>query len=89
MRRIVANWTLRGAMPFALAALLVLGGCDDDEDKPPEVIVEVEQGTQVTVKHKDKDADEMIVIGELALFTVVIAWALFGPGATRRYSEHR
>ncbi|MGI9421553.1 MAG: hypothetical protein ACR2RA_27305 [Geminicoccaceae bacterium] len=76
-------------MPFALAALLVLGGCDDDEDKPPEVIVEVEQGTQVTVKHKDKDADEMIVIGELALFTVVIAWALFGPGATRRYSKHR
>lgn len=80
----MAKRTLGKALPLALAMLLVLGGCDDEEEKPPEVVVEVEKGTEVTVKIREKGADEMIVVGELALFTVVVVWALFGPGATRR-----
>ncbi|MEM7043695.1 MAG: hypothetical protein AAF543_12865 [Pseudomonadota bacterium] len=75
-----------------MAAALILGGCDDDEEKPPEVIVEVEEGTEVRVRTKGDNESDMIIVGELALFTVVIAWALFGPGATRRrempVSEH-
>lgn len=82
----MATWTLRRAAPLALAALLALGGCDDEE-KPPEVTVNVPKGTVVKVEHTDPDKDAMIVVGELALFTVVIAWALFGPGATRRRDE--
>lgn len=81
----MAKRTLRRVLPLALATLLALGGCDDDEEKPPEVTVNVPKGTVVKVEHTDPDADEMIVVGELALFTVVIAWALFGPGATRRF----
>lgn len=81
----MAKQTLGRALPLALAALLVLGGCDDEEEKRPEVIVEVDDGTDVTIKVREKDANEMIVVGELALFTVVIVWALFGPGATRRF----
>ena len=84
MRRIVAKRTLVRALPLALATLLVLDGCDDEEEKPPEVTVNVPKGTVVKVEHTDPDADEMIIIGELALFTVVIAWSRFGPGATRR-----
>jgi hypothetical protein len=29
----------------------------------------------------------VIIAGELALFIVVIVWALFGPGATRRRDD--
>ncbi len=78
----MVNWIWRRALPLVLAAVFVLGGCDDEEEKRPEVIVEVEEGTDVTVKTRNKE--EMIVVGELALFALVIAWALFGPGATRR-----
>ena len=85
----MVTWTFRRAVPLALAALLVLGGCDDEEEKNKVVEVEVEEGTEVRVRIKDKEADELVVVGELALFTLVIAWALFGPGATRRRSEHR
>ncbi len=80
----MAKRTLGRALPLALATLLVLGGCDDEEEKPKVVEVEIEEGTELKIKIKDKDADEMIIVGELALFAVVIAWALFGPGATRR-----
>ena len=82
MRRIVTNRTWRRVVPLALVASLVLGGCDDEEEKPPEVIVEVEKDTKVTVKRKE----EMIIVAEFALFTGVIVWALFGFGATRRWS---
>ncbi|MEZ5933756.1 MAG: hypothetical protein R3F54_17750 [Alphaproteobacteria bacterium] len=78
---------LRKATPLVLAALLFLGGCDDEEEKPPEVTVNVPKGTVVRVEHTDPNKDEMIVFGELALFVVVIAWALFGPGATGRRGE--
>ena len=74
----------RKAVPLALAALLVLGGCDDEEEDPPQVTVNVPKGTVVKVEHSDPDKDEMIVVGELALFSVFVVWALFGPGATRR-----
>lgn len=80
------------AAPLALAVLLVLGGCDDDEEKPKVVEVEIEEGTELKIRVRDKDTDDMVVLGELALFTVVIVWALFGPGATRRretVSENR
>lgn len=73
-------------MPLALAVFLALGGCDDEE-KPPEVTVNVPKGTVVKVEHTDPDKQEIIVVGELVLFTVVIAWALFGPGATRRFDR--
>lgn len=79
------------AAPLALAALLVLGGCDDEEEKPPEVEVQVPKGTVVKVTHVDGD-HEMVVLGELALFTGLVVWALFGPGAARRretVSENR
>ncbi|MGI9487437.1 MAG: hypothetical protein ACR2RF_16475 [Geminicoccaceae bacterium] len=69
---------------LALATLLVLGGCDDEEEDPPQVTVNVPKGTVVKVEHSDLDKDEMIVVGELALFTTLVVWALFGPGATRR-----
>lgn len=84
MRRIVVAFTWRRAVPMALAVTLALGGCDDEEEKPPEVTVNVPKGTVVKVEHTDPDKDEMIVVGELALFTVVIGWALFGSGASRR-----
>jgi len=71
-------------MPLALAASLLLTACDDEEEKPPEVTVNVPKGTVVKVEHSDPDSNEMIVVGELALFGTLIVWALFGPGATRR-----
>ena len=82
-RRIVATWTLRRAVPLALAALLMLGGCDEEEKKP-KVEVKLPKGVELEVKHADEDKSGMIVVGELALFGVVVIWALFGPGATRR-----
>ena len=82
----MAKGILWRTLPLTLAAALVLGGCDDEEEeKAPEVVVTVERGTEVTVKHKGED--EMIIVGELALFTTVIIWALFGAGATRRRDE--
>jgi len=80
----VAKWTLRGTLPLVLAAALVLGGCDDEEEKDKIVEVHAEEGVEVRVIQKGKDDNEMIVIGELVLFTAVIVWALFGAGATRR-----
>ncbi len=87
MRRIVKKWTWRRVTPLFMAALLLLGGCDDEEEKPKVVEVEIEEGTELKIKVREKDNDEMIVVGELALFTVVIVWALFGPGATHRRDE--
>jgi hypothetical protein len=86
MRRIVAMSTWRKALPLALAAALVLGGCDDEEEKKPEVEVHVPKGVDVKVKRIDEESD-MIIVGELALFTLVIIWALFGPGASRRRDD--
>lgn len=83
MRRIVVLSTWRKALPLALAAVLLLGGCDDEEEKKPEVEVHIPKGVELKVKRIDEDESEMIIVGELALFTLVIIWALFGPGATR------
>ncbi|MEM9625398.1 MAG: hypothetical protein AAGA21_04135 [Pseudomonadota bacterium] len=81
----MAKRTLGRALPLALAALLMLGGCDDEPEKTKRVLeVEVEKDTEVRVKIKDDKKSEMIVVGELALFGVFVVWALFGPGATRR-----
>ena len=80
----MAKHTLSRALPLALAALLALGGCDDEKEDPPQVTVNVPKGTVVKVEHSDPDKDELIVVGELALFTTLVVWALFGPGATRR-----
>lgn len=71
-------------MPLVLVASLLLGGCDDDEEKDKVVDVQIEKGTEVRIKvREDEDSSEMIILGELALFTTVIVWALFGSGATR------
>ena len=92
MRRIVAKRTWRRAVPLALAALLVVGGCDEDEKKP-EVEVHVPKGVELKVKRAGDDRNDMVIVGELALFTTLVIWALFGPGATRRFdalpSENR
>ena len=84
MRRIVVKRTWQRAVPLALAALLILGACDDEEDKDKVVEVHAEEGVEVRVIQKGKDEDEMIIVGELALFTTFVIWALFGPGATAR-----
>lgn len=79
-------------MPLALAVFLVLGGCDEEE-KDKVVDVQIEKGTEVRIKVREDETSEMIILGELALFTAVIVWALLGPGATRfreeATSEHR
>jgi hypothetical protein len=87
MRHIVVEKAWRKAVPLALAALLMLGGCDEEEEKNPEVEVHVPKGVDIKVKRIDEDDSEMIIVGELALFTTLIVWALFGPGATRRREE--
>ena len=74
-------------MPPTMAALLLISACDDEEEKRKVVDVAIDKCTELRVKVKEKDSNEMIVFGELALFVVVIAWALFGAGATRRRSE--
>jgi ABC-type uncharacterized transport system auxiliary subunit len=79
--------TWRKALPLALAAVLVLGGCDDEEEKNKQVEIHVPKGVDVTVKQTEEETNDMIIVGELALFTLVIIWALFGPGATRRRDE--
>lgn len=68
------------ALLLALAALLLVGGCDDE--KKPEVEVHVPKGVEVKVKRIDKD--DMVIAGELALLSGLAIWALFGPGAGRR-----
>jgi hypothetical protein len=83
----VATSTWCKALPLALAAALFLGGCDDEEEKKPEVEVHVPKGVELKVKRIDEDESEMIIVGELALFTLVTIWALFGPGATRHRDE--
>lgn len=93
MRRIVQKRIGRRALPLALAALFFLGACDDEEKKP-EVEVHLPKGVELKVKRSgDDETSEMIILGELALFTAVIVWALFGPGASRlrdeATSEHR
>lgn len=70
---------------LGLAALLVLGGCDDEEEKKPEVEVHVPKGVEVKVKRIDDD--EMVIAAELLAVTGVVLWALFGPGARRRWPD--
>jgi hypothetical protein len=67
---------------LTLAAILLLGGCDEEE-KNPEVEVHVPEGVDVKVKHIKPD-DDMIIAGELALFSLAVIWALFGPGCRRQ-----
>lgn len=74
----------RRAVPLALAVLLILGGCDEEEKKPEVVDVQIDKNTELRVKVREEEKNDMIVVGELALFTALIAWALFGSGATRR-----
>ena len=81
----MAKRTLGKALPLVLAALLMLGACDDEEEKKEVVDVQIDKGTELRIKVREEDKSEMIVVGELALFTVFIVWALFGPGATRRF----
>ncbi|MDH3665193.1 MAG: hypothetical protein OEU92_35125 [Alphaproteobacteria bacterium] len=83
----MAKPTWRRAVPLALAALLVLGGCDDEDEKNLEVEVHVPKGVDLKVKRAGDDDSEMIIVGELALFTTLVVWALFGPGATRRFGR--
>lgn len=71
------------AMPLGLAAFLLLGGCDDEEEKPPVVEVGVPKGVEVKVKRIDED--EMVIVAELVATAGVVLWALFGPGARRRW----
>jgi len=80
----VATSTWRKALPLALAAALLLSGCDEEEEKTPEVEISLPKGVELKVKRDDDDESEMIIVGELALFTLAIMWALFGPGATMR-----
>ena len=87
MRHIVVEKPWRRAVPLTLAALLMLGGCDEEEEKDKVVDMQIEKGTELRIKVREEDSDEMIIVGELALFTTLIAWALFGPGATRRREE--
>lgn len=70
---------------LGLAALLLLSGCDDDEEKNPEVEVHVPKGVEVKVKRIEDD--EMVVVAELLAVVGVVLWALFGPGAGRRWSD--
>ncbi len=81
----ISKW--RKALPLALAAALLLGGCDDEEEKKPEVEIHVPKGVELKVKRIDEEESDMIIVGELALFILVIIWALFGPGATRLRDE--
>lgn len=80
----MATSTWLKALPLALAAAFLLSGCDDEEEKKPEVEVHLPKGVELKVKRAGDDDSEMIIVGELALFTLTIIWALFGPGATRR-----
>jgi hypothetical protein len=83
---IVAKTFWVRAVPLCLAALLLLGGCDDEEEKKdPEVEVLVPKGVQVRIKRIDED--EMVIVAELAAFVGIVVWALFGPGAGRRWPE--
>lgn len=77
------NWCR--AVPLGLAALLLLSGCDDEEEKTPEVEVHVPKGVDVKVKRIDED--EMVVVTELIAVTGVVLWALFGSGARRRWPD--
>ena len=79
----VRSW--QRAVPLALAVLLVLGGCEDDEEKKKKIVdVQIDKDTELRIRVREEDKDEMIIVGELALFATLIVWALFGPGATRR-----
>ena len=76
------------AVPLCLAALLLLGGCDEEEEKKdPEIEVLVPKGVEVRIKRIDDD--EMVIVAELAAYLGVVLWALFGPGAGRRWPETR
>lgn len=77
------SW-FRGVL-LCLAALFLLGGCDDEEEKQPEVEVHVPKGVEVKVKRIDDD--EMVIVAELLAVTGVVLWALFGPGARRRWPD--
>lgn len=75
----------RRVVPLGLTALLLVGGCDDEEEKPPEVEVHVPKGVEVRVKRVDDD--EMVIVAELLALSGVVVWALFGPGARRRWPD--
>lgn len=77
------NWCR--AVPLGLAALLLLSGCDDEEEKTPEVEVHVPKGVEVKVKRIDED--EMVIVAELVAVTGVVLWSLFGSGARRRWPD--
>lgn len=76
------NW--RRAVPLGCAALLLLSGCDEEEKKNPEVEVTIPKGVDVKVKRVD---DEMVIVAELIALSGVIMWALFAPGARRRWPD--
>ncbi|MGI9500647.1 MAG: hypothetical protein ACR2P3_11445 [Geminicoccaceae bacterium] len=80
----MAEWKWLKPVPLALVALLFLGGCEDEPEKKKILEVEVEKGTEVRVRIKKDEVDEMIIVAELAVFATLVIWALFGPGATRR-----
>ena len=81
----MTKWHWRKAASLALVALLFLGGCDDEEEKPPVVEVEVPKGVEVKIKRIEDD--EMVIVAELAVTVGVVLWALFGPGARRRWPD--
>jgi hypothetical protein len=84
--RRVAKRYWRSAVPLGLAALLMLGSCDEEEEKKPEVEVHVPKGVEVRIKRIDDD-DEMVIVAELLALGGVVVWALFGPGARRRWPD--
>lgn len=74
---------LRAGLFFS--TLLLVLGCDDKEEKQPEVEIHVPKGVEVKVKRIDED--EMVIVAELIALSAVTIWALFGPGARRRWSK--
>lgn len=70
---------------LVFAALIFVSSCDDEEEKQPEVEVHVPKGVEVKVKRIDDD--EMVIVAELFALSAVTIWALFGPGARRRWAD--
>lgn len=77
------------AVPLVLAALLVFGASDDAAAMKDGVdVVQTENDSDLRIDARLDDEDDMIVVGELALYIALIIWALFGPGAKgRRQAE--
>ncbi len=85
MRHIVVKKNWCRSVLLGLTALLFLSGCDDEEKKNPEVEVTIPEGVDIKVKRPEND--EMVVVAELLAVTGVVLWALFGPGARRRWPD--